>query len=129
MRKVRIFLDDVRESPRGWLLFRTGEELIKWLQENKNIEIEIISFDHDLGDENYLNGYETVQQIVDYNPQVFDKIDRITFHTDNLIGMRNMYYYLVNAQKHEVISNHTKINNTKINCINGKFSFSSFKIS
>ena len=60
----KIFLDDIRYVPKGFnLVFRTGEELIKYLEENPNEHYELISFDHDLG-QNVMDGFDVVKLLI-----------------------------------------------------------------
>ena len=58
---MKIFLDDLRPVPDEFdLVFRSGRALLKYLKENPNQHYELISFDHDLG-ENTLTGYDVVK--------------------------------------------------------------------
>lgn len=43
-----VYLDDVRETPEGFVRVYTAQECIKFLQDH-NGEIEVLSLDHDLG--------------------------------------------------------------------------------
>jgi hypothetical protein len=43
---VRVWLDDVRKAPEGWVHVKTPEEAIDLLRSG---EVEEISLDHDLG--------------------------------------------------------------------------------
>jgi hypothetical protein len=52
---MRVWLDDVRPAPDGWVHVRTPEEAINRL---KTGEVEEISFDHDLGLDDYEDGRE-----------------------------------------------------------------------
>lgn len=124
---VSIFIDDLRECPKGWMLFRTGEEFLEWRKANPDVVIDVIAFDHDLG-EGVSNGYEIVQDMVELDSINTENIGKIIFHTDNLIGLKNMYFYLTNAQKHGMFGKNTVIESQKRNCIDGKFSFSPFKV-
>ena len=98
---MKIFLDDLRPVPDEFdLVFRSGKAMLKYLKENPNQHYELISFDHDLG-ENTLTGYDVVKEIVD-DLDINFTFDRIQFHTANVVGFRNMYYYLVNAQIYDL---------------------------
>jgi hypothetical protein len=58
---MKIFLDDVRECPAGWTLYRTAEELLSDLSDvDFYYGIEEISFDHDLG-EGKKTGYDVAK--------------------------------------------------------------------
>ena len=41
---MKLYLDDIREAPKGWTLIRTAEDCIKFLETNV---VSIISLDHD----------------------------------------------------------------------------------
>ena len=123
----RIFIDDLRKCPNEWTLFRTGEEFLEWRKANPDVAIDVIAFDHDLG-EGVSNGYEIVQDMVELDSINTENIGKIIFHTDNLIGLKNMYFYLTNAQKYGMFGKNTVIESQKRDCIDGKFSFSPFKV-
>lgn len=53
---MKIYLDDVRDCPDGYILCRTAEEAIEYIKTGK---VKFISFDHDLG-EVPLSGYDIV---------------------------------------------------------------------
>lgn len=94
MEKLKIFLDDLRIMPDGYnMLFRTGEELIEFLKSNKT-PIELISFDHDLG-ENVIDGTAVCRILVDMEITA----DRIQFHTDNFVTLENMYSIMNSANR------------------------------
>ena len=99
----RIFLDDIRFVPQGYnLVFRNGEDLIKYLKEHHNEHYDLISFDHDLG-QNVMDGLDVIKEIVN-NENLNFTFDKFQFHTDNLTGFVNMFYYLISARKNNVIS-------------------------
>lgn len=99
----RIFLDDIRFVPQGYnLVFRNGEDLIKYLKEHPNEHYDLISFDHDLG-QNVMDGFDVIKEILN-NENINFTFDKFQFHTDNLTGFVNMFYYLISARKNNVIS-------------------------
>ncbi len=55
--KIKVYLDDERETPEGWERVFWPEEAIELLK--KGI-VEEISLDHDLGDDNHGTGYDVV---------------------------------------------------------------------
>lgn len=113
---MHIFIDDLRTAPEKYdAVFRTGEQFLQWLEQHPTELIHSISFDHDLG-LNVIDGYETVKRMVDLQ----NHIQKVQFHTDNPIGMKNMYMYILNAHKHGLMPNLKKIIPYKIKCINGK---------
>jgi hypothetical protein len=54
---VKVFLDDERATPDGWVAVRWPEEAIALLQTG---EVSAISLDHDLGDDLHGTGYDVV---------------------------------------------------------------------
>lgn len=77
---MKLFLDDERSAPEGWVLVRTSYEMIKMLR--THLDITEISLDHDLGTDP-VTGYSVLlwieKQVVEdnYNPPV------IHIHTAN----------------------------------------------
>lgn len=60
MNSVKLWLDDERPEPDGWVCVKTAREAIKILSERNVIEV---SFDHDLGDTNIVDcgtGYDAI---------------------------------------------------------------------
>lgn len=58
--KMKVWLDDVREAPEGWIHIRTPEEAIDLLRSGA---VEEISLDHDLGiftEEGEATGYDVL---------------------------------------------------------------------
>lgn len=54
---MRVFLDDERSAPAGWVQVRWPEEAIRLLETGDVCEI---SLDHDLGDDAHGTGYDVV---------------------------------------------------------------------
>ncbi|KTB70194.1 hypothetical protein GIV52_25675 [Pseudomonas syringae] len=54
---MKVFLDDIRTPPAGWILVHWPNEAIKLLQE---FDVEEISLDHDLGDDQRGTGYDVI---------------------------------------------------------------------
>ena len=54
---MRIYLDDERKTPSGWVRVFWPDEAIEYL---KTGEVEEISLDHDLGDDDRGTGYDVV---------------------------------------------------------------------
>ena len=112
-----IFLDDGRKAPKGFITFRTGEELISFLKTNKK-SISLISFDHDLG--NGFSGYDTIKYLVNKYPYVFDNIKKFIVHSNNFIGRQNILDYLLKAQDFKVINDKMIIDSSFYQYNNGK---------
>jgi hypothetical protein len=54
---MKVFLDDVRPCPEGWVLTMWPEDVIKHLETGK---VTHLSLDHDLGDDNHGTGYDVL---------------------------------------------------------------------
>lgn len=54
---MRVFLDDERVPPEGWVLVRWPDEVIALLEQGG---VEELSLDHDLGDDERGTGYDVV---------------------------------------------------------------------
>lgn len=55
---MKVYLDDLREAPEGWIRVYTAKEAIALLETGN---VEEISLDHDLGDEkNCGTGYDVI---------------------------------------------------------------------
>jgi hypothetical protein len=54
---MKIYLDDIRTEPEGWVRVKTAQETIELLKSNKVTEL---SLDHDLGDDKNGTGYDVI---------------------------------------------------------------------
>ncbi|TNH75087.1 hypothetical protein CF141_10765 [Aeromonas hydrophila] len=54
---MKLYLDDERETPEGWVRIFWPDEAIKWLKTGKVSEI---SLDHDLGNDRRGTGYDVI---------------------------------------------------------------------
>ena len=54
---MKVYLDDLRPTPEGWVHAYWPDEAIEYLKTGK---VEIISLDHDFGDDNRGTGYDVV---------------------------------------------------------------------
>jgi len=96
MTMINLFLDDIRNCPDNFILVKTVSQLIYKLDELKELdqEVNIISLDHDLG-ENEPTGYDFVKYLIEsgnYDPSVYPK--QIFLHTANGVGRDNMFKLL-----------------------------------
>ena len=55
--QVKVFLDDERSPPDGWVLVRWPEEAIELLETG---DVTHLSLDHDLGDDERGTGYDVI---------------------------------------------------------------------
>ena len=98
MSGIKISVDDIRAIPDGYdLLFLNPENFISWRKDNSEIGISELSLDHDMGLD-YMDGYYLVKYMVHEYSMNIGSIERIQFHTDNMIGLKNMYCYLESAK-------------------------------
>jgi len=80
---INLFLDDLRDCPDGFILVKELDQ-----------EVNIISLDHDLG-ENEPTGYDFVKYLIElgnYDPSIYPK--QIFLHTANGVGRDNMFKLL-----------------------------------
>jgi len=56
-RKMKVYLDDERIAPDGWIQVRWPEDAIRLLESG---EVTELSLDHDLGDDAHGTGYDVV---------------------------------------------------------------------
>lgn len=71
---MKVYLDDVRKAPEGWVLLKTPQEVKEYLKTNK---VSVLSLDHDLGDDDRIGtGYDILTWIEEmlYLDIVEDKI-------------------------------------------------------
>ena len=54
---MKVYLDDIRPTPDGWIHVYWPDEAIELL---KTGDVEIISLDHDLGDDDRGTGYDVI---------------------------------------------------------------------
>lgn len=99
-----IFLDDLRPCPNRFVLAKNVKVCMELLRTNKG-NVQILTLDHDLGDEDVKTGYDLVKEMVDEGLYA----DKIYLHTANGVGRTNMYFYLINAIEHGAIPSHVQI--------------------
>jgi hypothetical protein len=96
----KLYLDDIR-TPRtkGWDIVRSYDEFIGWIEINGLPDM--ISFDHDLGDETTKTGYDCAKWLVSYCTQNnLPYLPEYNIHSANPVGKANIESYLSNAKKH-----------------------------
>lgn len=90
---MRLFLDDEREIPpaahgMGFQIVRSGEALIEILKKTGLKNVEMISFDHDLGEG--MTGYDVVKWIEERVRVHGDPLPLIYIHSANSVGRKNI---------------------------------------
>ncbi len=84
---MKVFLDDERVAPSGWIQVRWPEEAIDLLKTGKVTEL---SLDHDLGDDEHGTGYDVllwIEEEVMFNKFVLPSIN---IHSANPAARRRM---------------------------------------
>ncbi|PLT35224.1 cyclic-phosphate processing receiver domain-containing protein [Bacillus sp. V5-8f] len=99
--KIRVFLDDYREPPDGYVLTETIDDCLELL---RNFEIEHLSLDHDLTDK-IRNGFLLVQLMVKHDLYAAS----ITIHSANAVGGKAMYNFLKQAQRQGTFPNSIRV--------------------
>ena len=89
---MKVWLDDVRDAPDGWVHVRTPEEAIELLRSGK---VKEISLDHDLGlasDEAERTGYDVLRWLEEAvaNGGWPFRLPEIRVHSANPVGRRRM---------------------------------------
>lgn len=79
---MKIYLDDERPAPEGWLLVKTAAKMIDLLEKEK-VNIEEISLDHDLGESVNGTGYDVLLWIEEQVAINGYKTPQINIHTAN----------------------------------------------
>lgn len=106
MKKINLYLDDLRDCPEGFTLARNMDEAIDIFSKH---EVHILSLDHDLGEnENgqlLPTGYDFVKYFCEYGLYA----DKIYMHTDNGVGRENMVETLKGAQRRGFIDERIEI--------------------
>jgi hypothetical protein len=86
---MKVFLDDERNTPQGWVRVYSVQELIELMESSGN-DIEELSLDHDLGT-GMQTGYDFMLWL---EREVYEgritKIPSMDFHTANPFGRENM---------------------------------------
>lgn len=91
---MKIYLDDIRDCPDGFILCRTAEEAIALI---KTGQVTFISFDHDLGTE--LTGYDVAKFIEEaYIMGELKLFPQWRIHSANPVGVRNIMAALLKAE-------------------------------
>ena len=90
-RKIRLWVDDMRPAPGGFVPCRSYKEAITAFEiftSEDNMEIELISLDHDLGEKK--TGYDIAKYIVEHKIP----IDFYQVHSMNPVGRENIVHLL-----------------------------------
>ena len=98
---MRVYLDDTREAPAGWVRAHTPEEVIELLRSGS---VEALSLDHDLGltsDAGERTGYDVLrwlEKAVATGAWVLP-LPEIRIHSANPVGRRRMEQGIASIQR------------------------------
>ena len=84
---IKLYLDDERETPEGWIRVYWPDEAIEYLKQGK---VEEISLDHDLGDDKRGTGYNVLLWIEEQVMTNNFKPPKIRIHTANSSAREKM---------------------------------------
>ena len=85
---MKLFLDDMRPAPDGWLLVSSVSEALVWLETET---VTHLSLDHDLGNDSGETGYDVLVWIENacYFQESY-KPPKILIHSANPVGRKRM---------------------------------------
>lgn len=92
--RVKIYLDDIRKPPVGWIGVTNPKDCIEWLElcHKKGTEVKVLSLDHDLG----LINPNTLEEETGYDVLCWLEKNtwalprEIRLHTSNPVGRKRM---------------------------------------
>jgi hypothetical protein len=103
---LNLYVDDLRDCPDGYTIARNIDEAIYYIE---NFKIQILSLDHDLGEDSEGNLLPTGYDLVKYICEKGLRADNIYIHTDNGVGRENMFHTLKAAQRRGFIDSDIEI--------------------
>lgn len=103
---INVYVDDLRDCPVGFVVARTFQEAIHLLE---NQEVDILSLDHDLGENTEGNLLPSGYDLVKYMCENGLRANKIYIHTDNPVGRTNMYETLQGAKRRGFIDSDIEI--------------------
>lgn len=105
-KSMKLYVDDLRDCPEGYTVARTVEEALYYLRNHK---VNILSLDHDLGEDKNHNLLPTGYDLVKTMCEERLRADKIYLHTDNPVGRENMYETLKGARRRGFIDQDIEI--------------------
>ena len=96
---MKVFLDDARETPSGWVRVFWPEEAIALLRTGQVTEI---SLDHDLGDDQRGTGYDVILWIEEAVMTQNFLPPEITVHSSNASARHKMQLGIESIKRHSL---------------------------
>ena len=84
---MKVYLDDERETPEGWVRAYWPDEVIAHLESG---DVSVVSLDHDLGDDDRGTGYDVVLWIEEAVATRNFQAPEIRVHSANTSARRKM---------------------------------------
>lgn len=91
----KLFLDDLRIVPNGFLSVKSYFEFTEFILQNRLPDF--ISFDHDLGEEK--TGYDCAKWLVNFCMDNNLQLPEFSVHSQNPVGKENIQLLLENFNK------------------------------
>lgn len=90
---MKLWIDDLRPAPEGYLPFRTVNDALRYIRLNSDY-IELIDLDHDAGDcakdgGDYINVLREMERLTIVKKMDFSHI-KFRLHSMNPVGLQNM---------------------------------------
>ena len=96
---MKIYLDDLRDPKTdGWTIVRSASKCIDLIKKNRN-SIKMISFDHDLGDDEDGTGYD-VAKWIEAECYFGMKCPKWNIHSANPVGEKNIKSAMESAERY-----------------------------
>ena len=84
---MKIWVDDIRPTPKGYISFKTVDDTIEYLSSIDLSLVEVLDIDHDSGDYYQYGGdYIRILDWLEYKQISIP----ISIHSGNVIGIKNM---------------------------------------
>ena len=94
---MRVFLDDLRTPPEGWILVRWPDEAIALLETG---QVDELSLDHDLGDDERGTGYDVLLWLEEAVAlRGFRPPRSIVVHSANSVGRQRMELAIASIER------------------------------
>lgn len=84
---MKVYLDDNRPAPVGWILVRTADEAIGTLRQGNVTEM---SLDYDLGDPHFGTGLDVLEWLEHALRERRVRLPRLTAHSGSPLGRRRL---------------------------------------
>lgn len=99
---MKLYLDDVRPTPKGWVHCRWPQDVIWYLKNESNISV--ISLDHDLGNDYIGTGYDVliwIEERVFNNP--YYSVPDLLIHSDNSVARKKMQQAIDSIYRRKIL--------------------------